>query len=88
MTNMNTKKIISGGTNDIGLGSKTLAEAISFQVNIVPLAKEGKSLSVAELNKLRIGNGLGQHPSVSYGVDTTKKTKAKPSKGSKAKAKR
>lgn len=88
MKNTNTKKIIAGGTNDIGLGATTLAEGITFQVNVVPIAKEGKPLSVAELNKLRIGNGLGQHPSVSYGVDMTKKTKAKPAKGSKAKAAR
>ena len=88
MKNTNTKKIISGGMNDIGLGAKTLAEGITFQVNVVPIAKEGKPLSVAELNKLRIGNGLGQHPSVSYGVGTTRKQKTKSSKDSKAKAKR
>lgn len=54
----NTKdKVINGGTYDIGLGSKTLAEAISFQVNLVPLAKEGKPLSVEQMNKLLAGSG-------------------------------
>jgi len=56
MKNMNTKKIIAGGTNDIGLGSKTLSEGITFQVNVVPLAKEGKPLSVEQMNKLLAGS--------------------------------
>lgn len=55
MKNTNTKKTIAGGTNDIGLGSKTLAEGITFQVNVVPLAKEGKPLSVEQMNKLLAG---------------------------------
>ncbi|HVJ76950.1 MAG TPA: hypothetical protein VM620_03900 [Hyphomicrobium sp.] len=79
MTNKNVSKVILGGTNDMGLGSKTLAEGITSQVNIVPVTKEGQPLSVAELNRLRIGNGLGQHPNSNYGVPETK-TKAKPSK--------
>jgi len=84
MKNTNTKKIIAGGTEDMRLGSKTLADSISFQVNVVPVSKEGKSLSVQELNKLRIGNGRGQHPTITYGVGQTKRTKSTPSKGSKA----
>lgn len=85
MMNTNTKKIIAGGTNDFGLGAKTLADSINVMVNIVPLATEGKPLSVAELNKLRIGSqGQAQHPNVSYGVTETKAPKT--SKG-KAKTK-
>jgi len=84
--NNNKDKVLTGTPNDMKFGAKTLAEGITFQVNVIPLSKEGKPLSSAELNKLRIGNGLGQSPNVSYGVEVTKAPKA-PTKAGKGKAK-
>lgn len=86
MSKNTDNKVIAGGTDDLGLGANTLADAITFQVNIVPISKEGVPLSSAELNRLRIGNGLGQFPSSSYGTSTPKKAKApkKSTKGAKS----
>lgn len=65
-----------GGTQDNGLGAKTIADGLTFEIRIIPKPVEGKPLSSAELNKLRIGDGLGQSPSVSYGLDKPSKRKS------------
>jgi hypothetical protein len=75
--NIDDVSVIFGSGNDANV--KTLRDVLTFKVSIKSINKQqGSSLSETELNKLRVGNGLGQHPSVSYGTSGT--SKRKPSK--------
>lgn len=79
-------KALKGGTQDIGLGKSTVADGLTFEVFIVPKSIEGTPLSNEQLNQLRVGNGLGQHPQVNYGQTSgNKNTKAPKRKAAKAK---
>ncbi|CAA2143725.1 hypothetical protein [Hyphomicrobium sp. ghe19] len=57
--------------------ARTIADGLTFTVNVVPLNKEGPFVSASQLEQLRKGSQPGSLSASSYGTTAPKKTKAK-----------